>query len=1004
MNVAPTSAPRCRGWLMVFLTVSVGLRFWLVGHGGQGYWPDEARYQSSEYAATALEHGQWRAAAAQLLGRADHPLFTWIGLPPALVERWYGARPGPTACYFSLFSVLVIGLVWRVARRAGAGEPEALAAAGLAACANSLFYYARHFFPYDPALALMLLALDAALGPPSAGRSLRAGGLAALGFLTYEGYWLLGGVVLILHAGLGAGGWRRMAGRAILAGLGLAAVLAAYLGAARLAGYNLVAALRDNAATITQGDFGRGYRIIAAYLWRTEGLLAVGWLAGAAVALILWVRRRGPARAAWWLAGLVLVTAGLVLLSDAVPVFVVYGRLVRQLVPFFCLATAFALNQCAALAARPRRVWLAAAAVAGLLAAGNLAGPLRQMFPDEFRRLATAEVFQRQQRDGYGVYRIVNDEHLWGRPVGAALPPNGIILRRAHPLQFRPYQYEGFTAAQRGWLNGSDISMRLIRLTGGGEAGASLDLPPDPAAWDGYPGPVHLRVVFVPGAPDCGQPLVTAGTARRADFLYVRAVGTDQIRFGYDHWEGGTVLSEPIAVDFSRPHDVVVSLGAMLPPMEELLRQHPQQAYLRSLLLVAMDGRIVWSQWSAAHTVPRETITFGANFVGGSTTVREFAGRILRLERAPLESILPHVGLLAGRTIGSRRPPDWGGAPGPLVLRCTLPDLAPGMAEPLLAAGVPGEGDLLFWLRERDGRVRFGFDRHGEGAVFSEPEAAPPGRVHELVVSLGSLMPPAASVLYESNPDLQRLRDLLLVSLDGRVVFQLKRPFVEPAGGMVVGANSVGSSVAGAFFTGNLLSLDPAEPAAVLAASIELASRIESRSAAWQGYPGPVRLTLKLPPDVPRLPEPLIVTGRTGRGDFIYVRYETDHRIRFGFDHWGVSGGESEPVAIDPATVHRVEISFGGLMPPADSPLYRQEPDWLRLRRWLFIALDGRPVFRVPLAAHPTQPGQITLATNFIGGSTTEANFTGQIISAEALTPAQVLAQLDAAGVTGTAP
>jgi len=985
------------------LAVSLGLRWWLASAGGQDYWPDESRYYVAQDAAAALVHGRWGEAGALLLGRPDHPLFFWAALPPAFCELVLGPSPALVAAYLGLFSTLAIYLVWRVARRAGAGDREALLAAFLAAGANSLFYFSRHYFPYDIALCLMLLALEAAVGPWSARRSLAAGALAGLGFLTYEGYWLLGGCVLVLHGLLGDGGIRRAAGRILLGAAGLAMPLGLFLLLSRLAGYNLITGSVINAATITQGDFHVGYRVIAAYLWHTEGVLFLLWLAGAAGALMGWSRERGPARAAWWLAGLVVVAGGLVCFSDIVPKFVVYGRLVRQMVPFFCLAAAFTAERLAGRGILSRRMLAWGVAAVTAVAAWNFATPLRQIFPDGFRRLATAAVYRQQRAGTYCVYRVVNDEHLWGNNLRPVFPPSTVVLERAHPLQFRPYQYEGFTAAQRADLNRPAVAMRLLRLTGD-HGGPGPELLPAPAEWGGYPGPVRMRLRFAPGEPGRGQPLVTAGTARHADFLYVLPVGPDRVRFGYDHWDAKGLISDPVEVDFTRTHDLVVSLGALLPPAGGGDGREPGEAYLRTLLLVVLDGRIVWSQQCAAYTVAPETITFGANFVGGSTAAPSFAGRISELERAPLGTVLPHVGALAGRTVGAERPPAWGGAPGPLALRCTLPEVRPGVAEPLLAVGAPGEGDLLFWIRERDDRIRFAFERRGEGVVFSEAEVVPAGGVHQLVLSLGSMMPGAASGLYQADPILRRLRDLLLVSLDGRVVFLLKRAFAGPTDNVVVGANSVGSSVAGAFFTGNLLAIEPADAAAVLATSVQLSSRIRGRAPLWEGYPGPVRVQLYFPVERPRLPEPLIVTGETGKGDFIYVRYEGEDRIRVGFDHWGVGGAESPAIPVDPAREHELAVSFGGLMPPAGSPLYRAEAGWQRLRAVLWVAIDGRTVFVTPMATHPTRPSQIMFGVNFIGGSTTGPSFTGRIMRVDEVDPRAVLAQTEGESSPAPAP
>ena len=976
----------------MILAVSLVLRIYLALHGGQGFWPDEVRYQSSQYAVEGVLQGDWRTVALHLLGQADHPLFHWFGLPPAGYEKLLGPSPAFVAAYFGLFSTLAIYLVWRVAQRAGSGRREALMAAFLAACANSLFYYSRHYFPYDIALCLMLMALSHALESWSVGRSFLTGLLAGLGFLTYSGYWLLGGSVLILHGLLGDGGFRRFLPRVAAAGAGLASPLVLFIVLGRIAGYDPLAELQFNATTITQGDFHLGYRIIPAYLWHTEGALFLLWLGGAATTLVLWARDRRLSRAAWWLGGLVILTGGLVLYSDVVPKFVVYGRLVRQLVPFFCLATACAMERLMErrLISKLTLGWAAAAVV--VFAAWNFAGSLRQVFPDDFRRLATAEVFK-QQRSGYGVYRVVFDEYLWGVDVKTALPPHATVLRRSHPLQFRPYQYEGFSAAQRDDLNHHDVSMRLIRLTGGPDSGA-MTLAHGDKLWGDYPGPVRMRLNFAFDKAGLGQPLVTAGTAQHADFLYVKSDPAGRIRFGFDHWDTGAVVSDPIAVDLAQPHELLISMGALLPAGSEILQHRPELAYLHDILLVLLDGKVVWSQWSATHAASPEIITFGANFIGGSSTAAAFAGQITRLERASLSDVVRHVGPLAGRDVAASRPASWQNAPGPVLLRCSLPDIPIGVAQPLVAAGRPGEGDLVFWIREEGERIRFGFDRQGEGAMFSEPVPAPAGTDHEIVISLGSLMPPDGNVVYSENPDYQHLRELLFASLDGRTVFLRKHQFERTVTDVAFGVNTVGSSVASAYFTGNLQSTEPAKPADVLAASVQLARMVETRAAAWQGFPGPVRLKLRFPAQMPRLPEPLIVTGVTGKGDFVYVRYEAGNKIRVGYDHWAVNGAESSPVTIDPGVEHELVISFGGLMPPADGPLYQTEPALLRLRSLLWVSLDGRTIFVTPMAVHPTKPGQIVLGVNFIGGSTTDAVFSGRITAINGVAPEEVLAQL----------
>ena len=99
-----------------------------------------------------------------------------------------------------------------------------------------------------------------------------AGDLCGVGFLVYNGYWLLGGAISVFTPGR-----RRRAeiGPSVLyrrSGSGRPHCLTA--GVAAWLGHNLFAEFRTNSATISQGDFGLGYRVIAEYLWSGRGCFA----------------------------------------------------------------------------------------------------------------------------------------------------------------------------------------------------------------------------------------------------------------------------------------------------------------------------------------------------------------------------------------------------------------------------------------------------------------------------------------------------------------------------------------------------------------------------------------------------------------------------------------------------------------------------------------------------------------------------------------------------------
>ena len=553
------NVPRTRRWLVLLLLISFGLRVWLACLGGQGYWADESRYVSSRTAVYDLRHGDWRGAGQELLGHADHTLFRWFGLPPALVESLVGHNlQAFVAAYFGLFSVLAILLIWAVARRAGGSEAEALWAAYLAACANSLFYYSRHFFPYDIALSVTLAGLWLGMGPWSWRNSLGVGVAASIGFLTYNGYWLLGGCVLILHALLGDGGSRRFLARAAwsAAGLVLPIVILAGLGAAL--GFNLVS--EDYQwGIIAKGDFPFGHRVVAGYLWYGEGASLVIWAVALAYALGRAWRDRRWGRLAWHVGAGVLVVGGLLGLSDVIRQFTVQGRRVREVVPFLCLGAAVGIAEFLQSRGAGRRRWTTAIALlVGACAAWNFSVPLRQVFPDGFRQLAAAAIARQSDASAY---RLTFVRNLWGMDLAGPPSPFPTILRRPHPMQYRPYQYEGYDTAQRADLNSHDVTMRLIRVPG------RLD-GADPR-WRGYPGPVRLVVRFPTNAAGTSEPLAVTGRTGQGDIFYVHYVDSTHLSFGLDHWGIGATNSAPIEIDYSQPHEIILLAGFLLPPPEK---------------------------------------------------------------------------------------------------------------------------------------------------------------------------------------------------------------------------------------------------------------------------------------------------------------------------------------------------------------------------------------------------------------------------------------------------
>jgi len=966
-----------RRWLAAILAASFGLRIWLAAQGGQLYWPDESRYFAAEAAAGDLSHGRLGEAAADLFGHADHVLFRPASLPAALVASWVGgSHPLLVSAYLSLFSVGTIFLIWAVARRAGAPEAEALWAAFLAACASSLLIYARFYLPYDIAMFELMGALWLALGRGSRANSLLVGATAGCGFLTYNGYWLLGAAILVLYTLLGDGGRGGARRRGLWAALGAAAVVALVLAIGATVSSGLAAAYGSFAGSVRQGDFRIGYRVIAQYLWGCEHALALVWLGAMAYAVSRAGRGWPGGRLGWWTGGLALVLGGLVLLSDVVPVFMVYGRLTRELVPFACLGAAQGAAQFLG-ARRSPGAWSAALALAVLLlAAANFAAPLRQVFPGEFIAMARGRL-SREAGAGFGFYRVLFAENLWGRPLAVSLAPHEDVLRRANPLGYMPYQFEGYSAAQRAEFARRDISMRLVRFDG--------RIAASDREWGGFPGPVSMTVAFDPANAAGSEPIVACGTPSQADLIFVHYLDPGHLAFGLDHWGAPGVLSRPVEVDLGKPHSIIISAGCLLPPKgSAFYRLHPELEGLREHFVVIMDGRVVCSRKIECYPADRDKIFFGLNLFGGSTSRTTFTGTVSGFSRAPVGEIVGSLPSLAVEGVARSRPPEWEGAVGPLRLRFRLPPagVESFRGQPVVAVAGPGSSGMLYVERLGDAEFRVGYDRRGYGLLLSKPFGYSPGDVVEMDVFIGSMLPAPDAAIYSRFPGFAAMRERILVRVNGEPALAGPDRFA-PAGPRQISLaeNTIACSVCGTHFQGDFESVRAIGPECIPPFGSRLVDLVQNADPAWGGYTGPLRLRVRFPgADAGRV-EPLLVSGSEGASDALSVEYLGGPRVRFRFEHSGSAPAVSIPVEAREGADNDLLLSTGALMPAHVGGAGAEPADAARLRSAALVGLNGRPVLVAWQAAHPAAPAQIEIGAGSIRPWSAGGRFTGEVSS-----------------------
>ena len=474
-------------------------------------------------------------------------------------------------------------------------------------------------------------------------------------------------------------------------------------------------------------------------------------------------------------------------------------------------------------------------------------------------------------------------------------------------------------------------------------------------------GPLEFRAAFQP-RPGRIDPLVVSGDGR--DVLFVSYPAEDRIQFGFHHAGAGGPTGAPLTITPGHAYDLVINLGALYPP-----RDHPafdawtdvQSEVLHRVVSVRLDGRDVLEGASYFYPTTPWNLEIGRNR-GGLITGPRFNGR---LEPVGGRRIPPPTALPTHRLDGAER------------LTLLIPPFDVYKTEPLISTGHMLAGDLIFLTYLGPGRIRFGHDSWNGGAIVSPPVDYTPGQPGTLEVDMGSLHP-----LRGTEP----AYGPLLFRFNGRLILVARRPFYPTTGPEVAyGFNGIHSSVASQIFSGRILSREP------IAAAVPAGAGPAA---------GPLHLVVRFPGTAMGTSEPLVVTGRTGAGDLVYVTYVDATHLRVGYDHWLVGGPHGALLPVDYSSPHDLEICLGSLLPPVADAWWGATPaaERVRLRRLVRVTLDGALALETTSDPYPAAPGQVYVGANPIGGSTCQPTFSGGLFVAERSGPDALSAAAPAAG------
>ena len=458
------------------ILISLLLRWVLIIRGGLFYHPDEGRYPNiSALLNVFMQKGALKAIKF-LANDLSHLGYRILATIPALIEHKFKLPNITSAIFFSFISVLNLYLLWKISNRIRMTPQGSRYVLLIVASSNSLLYFSRHLFPYDTSMFFGLWALYIGLGRSSSHwRSFVVGVLSFLGFITYNGYWLLAALAMVLPPIIKGGKLCTLAQKFSITSLGFFSIATPLLVIVSIATKrNPIEDFLAFSSTITQGSFSEGWSFPFEYLWHAEHFWFV-IIVILSLYTILNFRKTNPLILKLGIGGILFIYLCLLLFSTGLHVFVVYGRLVRQIIPFLAITAANGLVLYSNTNKFTKNIALIIMFIIIVQGLINFRTSFMVSYPREFvnaaqERFPDLEVpMSRSPLDQLPVcissnYVITNINYPYPLPENKLTLDEDPLMSVPHPVNFLPYQYEAYTPEDREIFRRENIKMEVYQL------------------------------------------------------------------------------------------------------------------------------------------------------------------------------------------------------------------------------------------------------------------------------------------------------------------------------------------------------------------------------------------------------------------------------------------------------------------------------------------------------------------------------------------------------------